>query len=307
MVYIKDSLAAKLCNISRLGECVIIELTINNKKGYVMSLYRSPSQTHEEFEQFLENFDHTLNHINSLNPSFVIILGDFNAKSSSWYANDITSNEGFNIENITSFYGFCQLISSPTHILPTSSSCIDLIFTDQPSIILNSGVHSSLHPNCHHQIIFTKINLKIEFHSPYKRLVWDYKNGNIDYINQSINIFNIFKKFIRNKVKFYNDSDPPWITDKIKRLITLKNQMFKIYLRNGKKSDEYELLQSSTQQLESLIQESRTNYFNHLSAKLSDPKSSSKAYWKILKPFVNGKKIPSIPPILFNGESVSNF
>ena len=33
-------------------------------------------------------------------------------------------------------YGFRQLISEPAHILKNSSSCIDLIFTDQPRLIL---------------------------------------------------------------------------------------------------------------------------------------------------------------------------
>ena len=42
-----------------------------------------------------------------------------------------------------------------------SSSCIHLIFTDQPSLIIDSGTHPSLHPNCHHKIIHSKIDLKI--------------------------------------------------------------------------------------------------------------------------------------------------
>ena len=59
------------------------------------------------------------------------MLGDLNAKSNSWYIDDTTSAEGFQIESLSTFYGLNQLISSPTHILPTSSSCIDLIFIDQ--------------------------------------------------------------------------------------------------------------------------------------------------------------------------------
>ena len=42
-----------------------------------------------------------------------------------------------------------------------SSSYIHLIFTDQPSLIIDSGTHPSLHPNCHHKIIHSKIDLKI--------------------------------------------------------------------------------------------------------------------------------------------------
>ena len=111
-VYVKNYLAIRVCNISNLNECIIIELNLKNKKGYVISLYRSPSQSIEEFEEFLFNLDQTLHDISSLNPSFVMLLGDFNAKSSSWYSQDITSSEGFRIESLTSFYSFTQLISS---------------------------------------------------------------------------------------------------------------------------------------------------------------------------------------------------
>ena len=36
---------------------------------------------------------------------------------------------------------------------------MNLIVTFQPSLILNSGVHHSLHSFCHQQIVFAKLNL----------------------------------------------------------------------------------------------------------------------------------------------------
>ena len=118
------------------------------------------------------------------------MLGDFNAKSSSWYDKDATSPEGLQIESLTSFYGFSQLITSPTHILLNSNSRIDLIFTDQPNLILDSGIHSSLHPNCHHQIIYSKINLLIEYPPTYERMVWGYIKADIAHINVAMDGFN---------------------------------------------------------------------------------------------------------------------
>ena len=80
----------------------------------------------------------------------ISLLGDFKAKSNNWCKNDITSHEGSLIDAVTSYYGLHQLTQEPTHILNLSSSCIDLIFTSQPNLVMESGVHSSLHPNCHH-------------------------------------------------------------------------------------------------------------------------------------------------------------
>ena len=84
-------------------------------------------------------------------------------------------------------YGFDQLISDPTHVLPASSLCIDLIFTDQPNLVVDSGVHPSLHINCHHQIAYCNINLTIVYPPPYEHLVWHYKRANESFINAALN------------------------------------------------------------------------------------------------------------------------
>ena len=88
------------------------------------------------------------------------------------------NNEGIQIDSVTSTHGLEQLISEPTHILSNSSSCIDLIFTNQPNLVVDSGTHPSLHPNCHHQIIHCKINLQVEYPPPYQKHVWNYVKAN---------------------------------------------------------------------------------------------------------------------------------
>ena len=73
---------------------------------------------------------------------------------------DKTSFEGSTIESITSQFGLHQLINEPIHLLQNSSSCIDLIFTSQSNIVVESGVYPSYCPNYHHQIIFAKFDLE---------------------------------------------------------------------------------------------------------------------------------------------------
>ena len=41
--------------------------------------------------------------------------------------------------------------------------------------------------------------------------------------------------------------------------------------------------------------------------KLSNPETSSKAYWSILKSFVNDKKIPIILPLYHDGSFITDF
>ena len=107
----------------------------------------------------------------SCNSLFTIILGDFKARSSVWCTRDKTTIEGTQLESLTSVHVFRQLVSQPTHLLPQTSSSIDLIFTDQPNLIVDSDVYPSLHSNCHHQITYCKLNLSIEYPPPYERLV----------------------------------------------------------------------------------------------------------------------------------------
>ena len=56
--------------------------------------------------------------------------------------------EGISIENLTSSCSLKQRLSEPTNLLPTSSSCIDLVFTNQPNVVMNSGVFPSIDQNC---------------------------------------------------------------------------------------------------------------------------------------------------------------
>ena len=87
-------------------------------------------------------------------------------------------------------FGLHQVISRPTHTLSQSLSCINLIFTDQPHLVTDCGIHTSLHPNCHYQITNSKLNLKITYPPPYKCLVWDYKKGNSVCIKKALQTVN---------------------------------------------------------------------------------------------------------------------
>ena len=148
-------------------------------------IYCSPSQSVNEFDYFHLNFEKLLNQISQLKSSFLPILGDFHARSRSCWCDDITSREGAQLGSLTISCGLHQLISDPTHLLPNSSSCIDLIFTDQPNLVADSGVHPSLHPNCHGQITFSRYILNVEYTPPYERLVWkDNNKANTESIKQ---------------------------------------------------------------------------------------------------------------------------
>ena len=129
-IYYKESLPIRCISLPYLKEALLLEMTYNNKKVIVSVIYRSPSQNNSEFDLFLSNFGKLLSNINERKPFLSVITGDFNERSSSWWSNDIDTTEGSKLFSITSSNGFPQLINESTHIQTSSSSCIDLIFTN---------------------------------------------------------------------------------------------------------------------------------------------------------------------------------
>ena len=124
-------------------------------------------------------------------------------------------------------------------------------------MVTESGVHPSLHTKCHHQIIFAKLSLNKEYLPLYERLIWDYKNADITSINRLVDIFdrgnsfegknvheqvhlfnktilNIFHNHIPNTTILYNDKDPPWFNNEIRKILTKKNEIFQQCITNGK-------------------------------------------------------------------------
>ena len=87
----KESLVVQLIiNINFLNECLLCEVTFDNKKGYITVLYRSPSESSSEFDNFLSDVENMLNVISSFKPDFSIILGNLKLVSAVFYQNYIS-------------------------------------------------------------------------------------------------------------------------------------------------------------------------------------------------------------------------
>ena len=128
-VYYKTSLPFRVINVKYLQESALFELKIGGKCYNFSYLYRSLSQTRDEFETFLKIFEMNLNKIHENSLFMTVNLGDFNATSNNWCKANIASLEDSKIDTIMSSYGLNQRIQEPTHILNSSSSCVGLIFT----------------------------------------------------------------------------------------------------------------------------------------------------------------------------------
>ena len=179
---------------------------------------------------------------------------------------------------------------------------------------MDSGVLSLLHPNCHHQITYAKLNLNLYYPPPSERVICHYENANIHHIRRSIDEFswercfantsvnnkvhmfnntikNIMSNYIPHEIITWDDRDPPWINKDIKQLILDKNHAYESYNRNDKSLQFFKQFRFLQTKLSSLIEESKNYYYTCLSHNLLDPKTSQKSYWSILKFFLNNEKI----------------
>ena len=134
----------RVISLRYLKGALLFEMIYNNKKVIMSVIYRFPTQNNSEFGLFLSNFEKLLSDISKRKSSLFVITCDFNARFFSWWPKDINTTEGLKSFSLTSSTGFPQLINEPTHMQTSSSSCIDLIFTDQPNLSVNSGVHALL-------------------------------------------------------------------------------------------------------------------------------------------------------------------
>ena len=131
-----ETLLLKVLDIQLLQECINFEIKIADKICNFISLYRSPSQSKDEFESFADNLELNLDSIVHRNPYLIVVLGDFNAQTKGWHHLGKTTYEGTRTDAITSKFGLEQLIYEPTHIIGERSSGIDLIFASQPNLVV---------------------------------------------------------------------------------------------------------------------------------------------------------------------------
>ena len=118
---------------------------------------------------------------------------------------------------------------------------------------------------------------------------------------------NIFHNFIPNRIIKCSYKDPPWMTDVIKSKLKERSYLTKTYYKYGKRKSVFEKLIVKRNEYVEIISAAKGKYIIQMCEKLNDPITAPKTYWKIINCFLSNKKIPVIPPLLVNGEIISNF
>ena len=278
-------------------------------------LYRSPASKHStpEFRAFLINFKRLHSNIQAENPFATFFTDDFNAHSQSWWSDGDSTNERIEIDSLFTSLGLTQVISEPTNFGPNKNpSCIDLIITDQPNLILDCGIRASLDPFCHHQIIYCKVNFRIPPPPPFERNIWHFNRANTPAITKSMasfpwvqhlninadpnwqvktfheNLLNIMMNFVPNETKT------------LKTMLNRKNKLFKNYKSHGYKEEDKSRVDAFRIECQKAVENAKSSYLSLMGDKVNKPGASQKSYWKIINRIMTKCRAPKIPPLINN-------
>ena len=123
-----------------------MELIFGNKKIFFSVLYRNPESKAQpvEFLNFTKKIEQLYQNIKKAKPYAMFFTGDFNGHSQAWWPDGDTNAEGVLLNDLFNDLALTQLMCEPTHFMreECKPSCIDLILTDQPNVVMDSGSYS---------------------------------------------------------------------------------------------------------------------------------------------------------------------
>ena len=83
-LYYENNFPIRVINIGYLNECLTLELKVHVKTCNFVVLYRCPSQSQDEFENFSDNFEIILDILAQKNSFLMTTIGDFHSKVKNW-------------------------------------------------------------------------------------------------------------------------------------------------------------------------------------------------------------------------------
>ena len=225
-------------------------------------------------------------------------------------------------------HDFEQLISQPTRTTPTSSSCIDLIFTNFPLLFKHVKVLPPL-INCDHNPIVAVLETEFIKHTTYTRHVWDYKRG--DYVKFRALLSNtrwdsvfaktsmddkcteftemlmlIASECIPNYMCTIRPRDKPWITNSVKQAMRTRNRLFKRLKGNNNNEVLRAQYKHARNSVVSEIRSAKREYENNILHTLSLGNSGGKDWWKCLRQLQGKSMDAPIPPLIVNNNLISD-
>lgn len=284
---------------NNICEIVAVEILAKNGKNIIiLNLYKPPSTNNLSFLNFLESFLIKI----SLENKIIYFLGDFNININTY------NSASINLLNLMASFLLYPTNSIPTRTTNTSSSNIDLIFTNNLSAFLGYVIETDISD---HNAIFIKQqcflfnsklignkdivfnNMTVSNVENLKLILWQ-ENWNDIFLENDLNL--AFNSFLNKLNKFYIATCPftikklkkskfhnPWFTPEIKKLIYKKNKLFKKY-KLTKNVFDHNNYKNFRNKINKIIVYKKKKFYEDAFAKT---KSNPKETWKHISALIN--------------------
>ena len=241
-------------------ESLWIKVSSSSKKPIILAVfYRPPSSS----KQYSDAFIHSLSYVYGRYPeAHFIIGGDFNLPHIDWDSFSVLPNnpcKGISQSILSNFLdlGFSQIVRSPTRSTPTSSSILDLIFTNFPDLVSSSCIIGGISD---HDIPLSTHSLSVPRFPSVPRKIYLYHKANFSLMSdlvsemssdyfQNLSSSDVPAKwsFFKDRVSSIIDScvpskmvsvpSKPWFSHKIKRLVAKKQRLYNKFKRSKIQAD----------------------------------------------------------------------
>ena len=237
IIYVKDNIFFKRRDDLETNsiENIWIEVQSLRNKFLLGLFYGPPNATTEYWDAFEDIIEKA-----SEENLDIIIKGDFNCDV-------LKANTNSQFFRILSKFNLQNIITDPTRVTNTSSTCIDLIITNHSAIITNSNVLPPF--NSDHCTISTEITFKTYKALAYEKTIWKYDEANLQliknkfdsvdwsFINTEDNMNIINEKFndiltetaeqFIPKVTFTcRPNDKPWMDNIIRKTMRQRDRLY---------------------------------------------------------------------------------
>ena len=290
--------------------------------------YRPPGQSADMRDLFLEQFSASVSQAIESNPTVLAITGDFNDRCLEWDSEHSDSELGTRLLNIVSQNNLFQLINEPTRSTEYTNSLLDLIITDSPGLVLDSGTLPPI-SNSDHAVIYAKLALSFPRERSFYRRIWKFKNANFIDLNECLSSapwdtgfltfddinditsfwFDLFvdtlKTFIPNRDVLIRPKDKPWMNTEIKILRRKRHRAWKRFKRSGN-MNHFQIFKRLRNDGVDANRKAIRDYFCKLREEIDSRDINPKRWWSLTKSILGCKVHQSIPPLIENDSVVSN-
>ena len=299
-------------------ENLCIEIRKPSSKPFVIATwYRPPNSTVDKFHLF-ESF---IGRLDAENVEYYV-LGDLNCNMGA----SIPDHESRLLSSISELYGLQQLIEEPTRITESSSTIIDLIFTNVPDNVVSSGIshvgisdHSLVYAfrklftgtsNKGHTTVsyrnfknFDPARLRADMCSQNWEVVKEFDNPNDMWRAWKYTFNSVIDRHAPVRMKRVRGAKSPWITPQLKQRMR-ERDIQKIKAIRSKDPNDWAVFKTTRNSVNNDIKNARKLYYNNA---FHEYKNNSKKTWSIINELTSRKqKSSQIHEINRNGSIIKD-